>query len=88
MLALLRLALVGFVILTLVYVGVSIWSRQMRRRKLRRQWKDEGRTGDRDAWIRDGLEDYDDSFRRHLILLVYIVPVAIIGLIIYAVNFM
>lgn len=82
-----RLVLIGFILLSVVYVGLSFWSRQMRRSKLRRQWEEEGLTGDREAWIREGLEDYDDSFRRKLILLVYIVPVVLVAYIIYAVNY-
>ncbi|MGR3321379.1 MAG: hypothetical protein ACU0DK_05550 [Pseudooceanicola sp.] len=88
MFALFQLLVVGFIVLTVIYAGVSLWSRQVRRGKLRKRWEEEGRPGDRDAYIREGLEDYDDSFRRKLILLVYIVPLAVIGAIIYAVNFM
>lgn len=88
MFALARLAVVGFIVLTVIYVVVSIWSRQVRRRKLKARWKEEGMTGDRDAFIREGLEDYDDSFRRKLILLVYIIPVALVITIIYVTNFM
>ena len=88
MFALARLAIVGFIVLTVIYVIVSIWSRQVRRGKLKAQWKEDGMTGDREAFIREGLEDYDDSFRRKLILLVYIIPVALVIAIIYVTNFM
>lgn len=46
-----------------------------------------GGVGDRDAFIREGLEDYDDSFRRKLILLIYIVPVVLVAVTVYLVNF-
>ena len=74
--------------LTVIYVSVSLWSRQVRKRKLTREWR-EGETGgdDMQTFIRKGLEEYDDSFRRKLILLVYIVPVAVIAYIIYVVNY-
>ncbi len=88
MFALARLAVVGFIVLTVIYVIVSIWSRQVRRGKLKKRWKEEGLTGDREAFIREGLDDYDDSFRRKLILLVYIIPVALVITIIYVMNFM
>jgi Ca2+/Na+ antiporter len=88
MFALARLVVVGFIVLTVIYVVVSFWSRQVRRGKLKARWDAEGRPGDRDEFIREGLEDYDDSFRRKLILLVYIVPVTLIVVIIYVVNFM
>lgn len=79
---------VGFAVLSVVYVAVSFWSRQVRRRKLRKRWEEEGRPGDRESYVEAGLDEYDDSFRRRLILLVYIVPLAVIVAIIYAVNYM
>lgn len=87
MLQLGRLIVVGFVVLTILYAVVSIWSRMVRRRKLAREWDEDIRQGDRDAFIREGLEDYDDSFRRKLIWLIYIVPVVLIAVIIYMMNF-
>ena len=59
----------------------------MRRAKLKRRWIDKGLTGDRAAFIQRGLRQYDRSFRRRLILLVYIVPLGLIALVIYMVNF-
>ena len=41
----------------------------------------------REAYVRHGLKDYDGSLRRKLILGVYVVPMALVGLIIYLVNF-
>ena len=89
MLSLLRLGLVLFVVLTVIYVSVSLWSRQVRKGKLRAAYDrgDREYGEERDLYVRRGLEDYDDSFRRKLILLVYIVPVAVIAYIIYVVNF-
>jgi hypothetical protein len=87
MLALGRLIVVGFVVLSILYVIISVWSRLTRRRKLIRAWEAEGRPGDRDEYLRKGLEDYDDSLRPKLILLVYIVPVVVVALIIYLTNF-
>jgi hypothetical protein len=89
MIALARLFLVLFVGLTVIYVSVSLWSRQVRKGKLRAAWDEGDREygDDKDLYVRRGLEDYDDSFRRKLILLVYVVPVAVIAYIIYVVNF-
>lgn len=87
MLALGRLIVIGFVVLTIIYVVISVWSRLTRRGKLIRAWKEAGQPGDRDEFLRKGLEEYDDSFRPKLILLVYIVPVVVITLIIYLTNF-
>lgn len=88
MLALARLALIGFIVLTVIYVVLSIWSRRVRRGKLNAEWEEEGMSGDREAFIDEGLEDYDQSLRRKLILGVYIIPVTVVAVIIYIVNFM
>lgn len=87
MIAFAQLMVVAFVVLTVVYVVLSLYSRSVRRRKLRAQWDEEGMTGDKEAFIRQGLEDYDGSLRRKLILGVYIVPLVLVAVIIYMNNF-
>ncbi|MFW2543147.1 hypothetical protein ACN2XU_10930 [Primorskyibacter sp. 2E107] len=87
MFALIQLLVVGFAALTVVYVALSIWSRRVRRARLINEWNDEGREGDRDTYVEDGLRDYDGSLRRKLILGVYVVPILVIGTIIYLTNF-
>jgi len=82
-----RLFVIAFVILTVIYVSISLYSRAARREKLEREWDEEIREGDREAFVKEGLVDYDGSLRRRLILAVYIIPVAIIGTIIYLVNY-
>ena len=88
MLALARLLIFGFVFLTILYFAISAWSRAVRKRKLARAWEEEGATGDKDAYISSGLAEYESSFRRKLILLVYVVPVVVVVTIIYVTNFM
>lgn len=87
MFALLRLSVIGFVVLTVIYVSLSFYSRAVRRGKLEAEWDEEGMTGDKEAWVEEGLRDYDGSLRRKLILGVYIVPVTFVLLLIYFVNF-
>lgn len=87
MFAMLRLMVMGFVVLTIVYVCLSLYSRAVRRDKLEAEWEEEGMTGDREAFVKEGLADYDGSLRRKLILGVYIVPVFLMTLIIYLTNF-
>ena len=82
-----KLILILFVVQTIAYVVLSVWSRAVRRRKLIEEWEEEGQPGDRAAFLRDGLERYDNSLRRRLILGVYVVPVVVIGTIIYLTNF-
>lgn len=88
MLALLRLLVFGFLALTLIYVCLSFYSRAVRRGKLEAEWDEDVKEGDRDAFVQEGLEDYDGSLRRKLILGVYVIPICVISFIIYATNFM
>lgn len=88
MIALVRFIVMGFIVLTVVYVSLSLYSRAVRREKLEREWDDEGREGDRDLFIREGLEKYDHSVRRKLILGVYVVPAIVVGTIVYVINYM
>ena len=88
MLALARLLVFGFLALSVVYVCLSLYSRSVRRGKLEAEWDQEVKTGDREAFVQEGLADYDGSLRRKLILGVYVIPICLISFIIYATNFM
>lgn len=87
MVAFARLVIIGFIVLSVIYFFLSLYSRAVRRGKLEAQWDDEGGPGTRDEFIRNGLEDYNGSLRRKLILGVYVVPSVIVALIIYFTNF-
>ena len=80
--------LVALAVLTVIYFIISAWSRSVRKEKLEEEWDSEIREGDRDAFIEDGLRDYDQSLRRKLILGVYVIPLVFILGMIYVVNFM
>ncbi len=86
MIALARLIIVGFIVLTVIYLCLSWYSRSVRRRKLEEEWE-ETRQGDRERFVEEGLEDYDGSLRRKLIWGVYVVPTLLVALIIYLNNF-
>ena len=88
MVAFLRLVVFGFLILSVIYVIVSFWSRSVRHRKLEQEWNDSGRPGDKETYVTEGMAQYDRSLRRKLILLIYVVPVVVVGTIIYVTNFM
>lgn len=88
MIAFLRLMLVLTVVLTVIYVALSLYSRHVRRGKLEAHWDKKGLTGDREAFIQRGLKAYDASFRRKLILGVYIVPLTLIAVLVYVTNYM
>ncbi len=87
MLPFLRLMFILFIALSIIYIGVSIYSRGVRRGKLEAHWDRKGMTGDREAFVQRGLKKYDRSFRRKLILGVYIVPLTAIAILVYVTNF-
>ncbi|MEW9918194.1 hypothetical protein AB2B41_01145 [Marimonas sp. MJW-29] len=86
MLGFVRLIVMLFVALTVIYVSLSFYSRAVRRSKLRKKWHEGKQLVDRDTFVQRGLERYDGSIRRKLILLVYVVPLVVIGVIIYLTN--
>lgn len=86
MFALVRLVGMGLIVLTVIYVCLSFYSRAVRKGKLRDKWDAGLRKVDRDTFVQRGLEKYDGSIRRKLILGVYIVPVVVVGVIIYLTN--
>ncbi len=83
-----RLFLVLLVLQTIAYFALSLYSRSVRRRKLETWWDEKGKQGNKEAFVERGLHVYDNSFRRKLILAVYIVPWVAIGALIYIVNYM
>ena len=83
----LRLMVMAFVVMLVVYFILSSWSRSVRKGKLAEEWDEGAQTGDRDAFIKAGLAEYDGSLRKKLIFGVFIVPYLVIGLLVYIVNF-
>jgi len=91
MIALVRLVVVGFMVMTVVYLCLSFYSRLVRRGKLRDEWNEESLAGnnpiDYDTYMDQGMEAYDGSLRKKLILGVYVVPTLVVVVIIYLTNF-
>ncbi|WP_371168467.1 hypothetical protein [Aliiroseovarius sp. 2305UL8-7] len=84
-----RLIVFGFLGLSVIYVLASMYSRSIRLEKLEDQWAEEHPDGDetdREAWLREGMDDYHKSFRPKLILLVYIVPIILVTLSVILTN--
>lgn len=77
-----------FVFLTVVYICLSLYSRAVRKDKLEEEWFQDGQHGDKDAFIKAGLEDYNGSLRKKLLLGVYVIPFSLIAIIIYVQNWM
>jgi hypothetical protein len=91
MIALLRLAVFGFVGLSVLYVLVSIYSRSVRRESLEKRWDANPPEGqgeaERSAFIEAGMRDYEQGLRKKLIWLIYVIPMIVMALTVYLVNY-
>ncbi len=87
MIGIFRAAIFGFIGLSVIYFLVSIYSRSVRREKLEKRFDAGGVAGERDAYIEDGMRDYEKGLRKRLIWLVYIIPMVVVGVTIYLVNY-
>ncbi|MEL6641753.1 MAG: hypothetical protein AAFP98_10645 [Pseudomonadota bacterium] len=84
---LVRLVVFGFVALGIVYLSLSWYSRSVRREKLEKEYDAEPVAGvTRDAYVKQGVEAYNKSFRPKLIGLVFVIPPLIVATIIYVTN--
>lgn len=79
---LIYLIVIGFIVLSVVYGIVWIYSRSVRREKLEDRWDAENPqstdTAAREAYIEQGMAEYHAGFRPKLILLVYIIPTVLV----------
>lgn len=82
----LEAAVLGFVLLSVVYFVVAVYSRSVRREKLEKEFDAGGVEGDRDAFIEAGMKAYERGLRHRLIVLVYLIPALIVAVTMYLVN--
>jgi hypothetical protein len=91
MIGFLRLAVFGFIGLSVIYLLVSIYSRSVRREKLEKEWDanpPEGQdAADRTAFIEEGMRDYERGLKKKLIWLVYVIPLIVLAVTMYLVNY-
>jgi len=83
----LRLAIVGFLVLSVVYLLVSWYSRSVRREWLEKRFDEGDITGERDTYVALGMLEYQQGLRRKLLILVYVIPTIVIVGIVYILNF-
>jgi len=85
-----RLVVLGFIAMTVTYFTISIYSRSVRREKLEKAWDADhpkgGDLADRDAYIENGMAEYEAGFRRKLIWLVYIIPTFAVVILLIVMN--
>jgi hypothetical protein len=93
MLLYLELAVIWFVVATLIYLALSVYARSVRRERLEKEFDATFPPGsgdvaaDRDAYIADGLAEHGYRLRQRLIGLVYVLPVVAFAAVIYLVHY-
>ena len=83
-----RLFAIAFVVLTVIYAYLSLMQRWRCRKQLEAEFDAGGIDGARDDYIDKGMAEYRGSFRRKLILGVYIIPLMVVMTLIYVSNYM
>ena len=76
-----------FAVLTAFYLGLSLYNRWSERRRLaaeyaRREAEEGAPAAGREAFVADGMNAYERSLRRKLVLLVYLIPFGTIALLV------
>lgn len=87
MIAALRLFVLLFVVLTLIYLVLSFLSRQVATREARESWEAQETRIDWETYLERQMKAHNRAMRRRLILAVYVLPTAFLAAIIYFVNF-
>ncbi len=87
MIGMIRLAVFGFLGLTILYFLVSIYSRSTQREELEKEWDAAQGPGERDDFIAAGMVAYEKGLRKKLIWLVYVIPTLAVIAAIYLLNF-
>jgi Ca2+/Na+ antiporter len=87
MIGIIRLVVFGFIALSVVYLLVTLYARSVQREALEKEFDAGGIDGNREAFVAAGMKAYQGSLRRKLLLLVYVVPMVVVGLTIYFVNY-
>ncbi|MCX8510069.1 MAG: hypothetical protein ORN49_14535 [Rhodobacteraceae bacterium] len=90
MVALIRLFVLGFLALSLVYLMVRTYARSVRRERFEKEWDAAPPVGagkaERRQFIEDGMRAYDHGLKKRLLWLIYILPMIALVVIVYYVN--
>ena len=82
---LIRVLALALLVLSVVYLSLFFYARSHRRSALEAEW--DTSKGLRDEYVAAGLRAYDSGLRKRLVWGVYIVPIAVICLIVYLTNY-
>ena len=82
-----RLVVFGFLLLSVIYLSLSWFTRSLRRESLENEWDEDQPEGiSRDDYVAAGIKDYNDGLRPKLLLLVYVIPTVLVAIIVYLTN--
>ena len=87
MIAFFKLALFGYIALTVIYWLLAIYFRSLERERLEKEYDHGQIEGTRDGHGAQGLAAYENSLRRRLIWLVFVIPTAVVIALVWILNF-
>lgn len=87
MVAFFKLALFGYIALTIIYWLLALYFRSVERERLEKEYDHGGIPGSRDGHVAQGLAEYERSLRRRLIGLVFVIPTAVVIALVWILNF-
>jgi hypothetical protein len=82
----LRPLILVFLVLVAIHLVLRIWLRLRERRRLAAEWDAGTRLGDRETYLREGMEQYDRSLGKRLLWLTIVGPMAGLVLLLYVLN--
>ena len=87
MLGAIRIIVIVLVVLTVVYVCLSLYIRSLRQKKLQMEWEQQHKVDDCEHYVRSELDKGESAIRRKLLFFVYFIPLCVIIAFIYFTNF-
>lgn len=87
MIGFLRLGIFLLIAMSVVYLLLRIYLRSLARERLEKRYDAKPHPGSRDDFVAAGLRDYEKSMGRKLLWGVFVLPVVVIGTLVYVLNF-
>lgn len=81
--ALIRVLMVALIFQTVVFASLWFYARARRRERMVEDWAQSGKTQSLDTYLLTGIRAYEAALLRKLVIGVYLVPSALLALLIY-----
>ena len=85
-LAILRIVMVALIFQTVIFASLWFYARAKRREVLETEWADKEHAVPREAYVKAGLTAYEAPLKRKLIWGAYVIPSALITLLLVATS--